>query len=149
MAEKDIERKLKKRVEALGCMCLKFESPGYTGVPDRIVLMPGGEAFFVELKAPGKMMRPLQRKRRYQLMKLGFPVLCIDRMPQIRPFITAALSWTPGELFPEGIGARIPDLEMATLPSDMEDFGETLEPIDPENLMEFYELENEDGGDAL
>ena len=30
MAEKDIERKLKKRVEALGCMCLKFESPGYT-----------------------------------------------------------------------------------------------------------------------
>lgn len=93
--------------------------------------------------------RPLQRKRRYQLMKLGFPVLCIDRMPQIKPFITAALSWTPGTAFPDGIGAKIPDLEMATLPAEMDDFGETLEPIDPEDLIEFYTLVDEDGGDAL
>ena len=80
-------------------------------------------------------------------MKLGFPVLCIDRMPQIKPFITAALSWTAGEPFPEGIGARIPDLEITTLPSehsDLDDFGETLDPIDPENLMEFYEIEDGD-----
>jgi len=81
-------------------------------------------------------------------MKLGFPVLCIDRLPQIRPFITAALSWTPGEQFPEGIGAKIPDLEMSTLPTNMDDLGETLEPIDPDNLMEFYELDDTDGGDA-
>ena len=47
------------------------------GLPDRLVLFFPAKTIFVELKAPGKMMRPLQRKRRYQLMKLGFPVLCI------------------------------------------------------------------------
>lgn len=75
MAEKDIERKLKKRVEALGCLCLKFESPGFTGVPDRMVLMPGGEMFFVETKAPGKKERPRQTYVQDQLRKLGFIVI--------------------------------------------------------------------------
>ena len=101
---------------------------------------------FDELKAPGKMMRPLQRKRRYQLMKLGFPVLCIDRLYQIKPCIDAILAWTPGEPFPEGIGAKIPDLEPTTLPSEIDDFGETLEPIDPDDLAGFYELEEDDTG---
>ena len=75
MQERDIERKLKKRVEALGCMCLKFESPGFTGVPDRIILMPGGEAFFVELKAPGKKERPRQEYVQKQFRSLGFVVI--------------------------------------------------------------------------
>jgi len=75
MSEKDIERKLKKRVEAMGCLCLKFESPGFTGVPDRIILMPGGEVFFAELKAPGKKERPRQTYVQDQLRKLGFIVI--------------------------------------------------------------------------
>lgn len=75
MSEKDIERKLKKRVEAMGCLCLKFESPGFTGVPDRMVLMPGGEMFFVETKAPGKKERPRQTYVQDQLRKLGFIVI--------------------------------------------------------------------------
>lgn len=75
MAEKDIERKLKKRVEALGCLCLKFESPGFTGVPDRIILMPGGEVFFVELKALGKKERPRQEYVQQQFRNLGFIVM--------------------------------------------------------------------------
>ena len=75
MSEKDIERKLKKRVEAMGCLCLKFESPGFTGVPDRMILMPGGEMFFVELKAPGKKERPRQRYVQDQLRALGFIVM--------------------------------------------------------------------------
>ena len=79
-------------------------------------------------------------------MKLGFPVLCIDRVQQIKPCIEAILGWTPGTPFPEGIGARIPDLEHVTLPSDLDDFGETLEPVDPEDLAGFYEID--DGGDA-
>lgn len=72
--EKEIERKLKKRVEELGCMCLKFESPGFTGVPDRIILIPGGQIIFVELKAPGKKERPRQRYVQQQFRKLGFTV---------------------------------------------------------------------------
>ena len=56
-------------------MCLKFESPGFTGVPDRIILMPGGEAFFVELKAPGKTERPRQEYVQQQFRRLGFIVI--------------------------------------------------------------------------
>ena len=148
MREYVVENEFVKAVRKAGGVAYKLTSQTANGLPDRLVLFPAAKTIFVELKAPGKMMRPLQRKRRYQLMKLGFPVLCIDRMPQIKPFIAAALSWTPGEQFPDGIGAKIPDLEMAMLPaehSDMADFGETLEPIDPEDLMDFYELD--EGGD--
>ena len=144
MREYVIENEFVKAVKAAGGVAYKLTSQTANGLPDRLVLFPAAKTIFVELKAPGKMMRPLQRKRRYQLMKLGFPVLCIDRMPQIMPFITAVLSWTPGEPFPDGIGAKIPDLEITSLPtehSDLDDFGETLEPIDPENLMDFYEIE--------
>ncbi|WP_405288654.1 VRR-NUC domain-containing protein [Methanobrevibacter sp.] len=64
-------------------MCLKFVSPGCDGVPDRIVLLPYGKIAFVELKAPGKKMRPLQEKRKRQLESLGFLVFCIDDKDKI------------------------------------------------------------------
>ena len=54
----------------------KFTSQSMNGVPDRLVLLLGGKCAFVELKAPGKQMRLLQRKRRKQLEALGFPVFC-------------------------------------------------------------------------
>ena len=150
MREYVVENEFVKAVRKAGGVAYKLTSQTANGLPDRLVLFPVAKTIFVELKSPGKMMRPLQRKRRYQLMKLGFPVLCIDRMPQIMPFIDAALSWTPGEPFQEGIGAKIPDLELASLPAEhenLDDFGETLEPIDPEDLAGFYEID--DGGDAL
>lgn len=147
MREYVVENEFVKAVKAAGGVAYKLTSQTANGLPDRLVLFFPAKTVFVELKAPGKMMRPLQRKRRYQLMKLGFPVLCIDRMPQIKPFIKAVLSWNPGEPFPEGIGAKIPDLEVTSLPaehSDLDDFGETLEPIDSEDLMGFYEIEDGD-----
>ena len=141
-----VENEFVKAVKAAGGVAYKLTSQTANGLPDRLVLFFPAKTVFVELKAPGKMMRPLQRKRRYQLMKLGFPVLCIDKLYQIKPCIDAILAWTPGEPFPEGIGAKIPDLEIATLPSEMDDFGETLEPIDPDDLAGFYELEEDDTG---
>lgn len=146
MREYVVENEFVKAVKAAGGVAYKLTSQTANGLPDRLVLFFPAKTVFVELKAPGKMMRPLQRKRRFQLMKLGFPVLCIDKLYQIKPCIEAILAWTPGEPFPEGIGAKIPDLEMVTLPTDMDDLGETLEPIDPDNLIEFYEIE--DGDDA-
>ena len=74
MRERDVERLLRRRTEALGCMCLKFVSPGFAGVPDRIVLLPTGQAIFVELKAPGKTERPLQRYAQGRIRDLGFMV---------------------------------------------------------------------------
>ena len=62
---------------------MKFVSPGLDGVPDRIVLLPDKKMAFVELKAPGKKLRPLQEKRRRQLEALGFPVYVIDGAEQI------------------------------------------------------------------
>jgi len=83
MREKTTEQKLSLMVKARGGLCPKFVSPGYDGMPDRIVLFTGGKMAFVELKAPGKKMRPLQVKRKRQLEALGFSVYCIDSLEQI------------------------------------------------------------------
>ena len=72
--------------------CPKFVSPGWDGVPDRIVLLPGGKMGFVELKAPGQKLRPLQRRRREQLERLGFRVFVIDGVEQIGGVLHEILS---------------------------------------------------------
>ena len=83
LAEKEIEKKFSSAVKDLGGLAMKFVSPGFSGVPDRVVLLPGGRIAFVELKAPGKKMRPLQVKRKRQLEVLGFSVYCIDNTEMI------------------------------------------------------------------
>ena len=151
MREYVVENEFVKTVRAAGGVAYKLTSQTTNGLPDRLVLFFPAKCLFVELKAPGKMLRPLQRKRRYQLMKLGFPVLCIDRISQIKPCIDAILSWTPGEPFPENIGAKVPDLDIATLPAeqgnldDLDDYGDTLEPEDPSVLAGFFDLDEKHG----
>lgn len=83
MREKAIEQKLCQATKQRGGICPKFVSPGFDGVPDRLVLLPMGKLAFVELKAPGKKMRPLQIRRKQQLESLGFKVFCIDSIEQI------------------------------------------------------------------
>ena len=74
MLEKDVEKRLIKPVRELGGLCLKFETPGYTGVPDRLLLFPGGRVLFVETKAPGKTERPRQEYVQGVLRRMGFTV---------------------------------------------------------------------------
>ena len=83
MREKFIERNLVQAVRRMGGLAPKFTSPGWAGAPDRLVLLPGGLLAFVEAKAPGKTLRPLQVKRKGQLEALGFRVYVIDRPEQI------------------------------------------------------------------
>ena len=83
MQEKYIEHKLVATVKIMGGMAPKFVSPGIDGMPDRIVLLPMGRIAFVECKATGKKMRPLQNKRKKQLEALGFLVYCLDDIEQI------------------------------------------------------------------
>lgn len=71
--EKDIERKLVAMVKRRGGYCLKWVCPGWSGVPDRIILLPGGRVVFVELKRPqGGRLSDLQRWWAKQLIGLGF-----------------------------------------------------------------------------
>ena len=83
MREKTIEQQLRTTVKGLGGVALKFVSPGTSGVPARLILLPGKRLAVVEGKAPGIQRRPLQVKRKRQLEGLGFSVYCIDNADQI------------------------------------------------------------------
>lgn len=83
MREKIIEEKLTKTVKQNGGVCWKFTSPGTAGVPDRIVLMPGGRIAFVEVKAPGEKPRP---------RRLGFLVYVLDACEGIEKIISEVKS---------------------------------------------------------
>lgn len=87
MEESKIEKRLKKEIELIGGKALKFVSPGMSGVPDRIVLLPHGRIVFIELKAPGKKPRPIQIKRIKELKDLGFDVRVIDSIDKVKEFI--------------------------------------------------------------
>jgi hypothetical protein len=62
-------------------------SPGFDGMPDRLVLLPGGKCGFVEVKAPGKKPRALQRVRIEMLRVWGFKVYVLDAKEQIEEII--------------------------------------------------------------
>ena len=83
MREKILEEKLVRAVKGMGGLPAKFISPGLDGMPDRLVILPAGKMAFIELKAPGKKLRPLQARRKKQLESLGFAVYVIDRPEQI------------------------------------------------------------------
>ncbi len=88
MLEKDVERYLREQVKKeLNGKALKFVSPGFDGVPDRIILVPMGRIFFVETKAPGKKLRPLQKYVCGLIEGLGFTVLVIDTKEKVDAFI--------------------------------------------------------------
>ena len=83
MQEKMIEKKLITEVKKRGGICPKWVSPGFDGVPDRIVLLPSMKFAFVEVKAPGEKPRPLQASRHKLLRRLGFRVYVLDNESQI------------------------------------------------------------------
>ena len=83
MREKQIEQKLIRAVNDMGGIAPKFMSPGFDGMPDRIVLLPGGHIAFIEVKAPGKTPRRLQLLRHGMLRRLGFKAFVLDNEGQI------------------------------------------------------------------
>jgi len=83
MLEKTIEHQLVEATKRSGGIAPKFISPGMDGMPDRLVLLPGGWCGFVEVKAPGQHPRPLQLAQHQQLRRLGFHVAVLDAIEQI------------------------------------------------------------------
>ena len=83
MREKMIEHKLVQAVKAMGGIAPKFVSPGFDGMPDRLVLLPSGRIAFVEVKRYREKPRPLQEVRHGMLRRLGFLVYVLDDATQI------------------------------------------------------------------
>lgn len=78
MLEREIEAYLVRKVKAKGGIAYKFTSPQRRSVPDRLVVLPTGRMFFVELKAPGKVPTRLQVHEHEVLRGLGQLVFVVD-----------------------------------------------------------------------
>ena len=78
LSEKSVESYLRIKVRQMGGKAYKFVSPGNAGVPDRLVVIPGCEMFFVELKATGGKTTPLQSQKIAELERLGQMVFIVD-----------------------------------------------------------------------
>ena len=89
MQEKDIEKYFVRRVRDAGGKAYKFVSSGNNGVPDRMVCLPGGRVVFVELKAPGKVPRPMQIHQIGILREFGFRVEIVDSKESVDEFISS------------------------------------------------------------
>ncbi len=83
MQERMIEQKLVTETRKRGGVALKFVSPAFSGMPDRLVLLPDGKIAFVEVKAPGQKPRPLQVSRHAKLRRMGFKVYVLDSVENI------------------------------------------------------------------
>lgn len=59
--EKEIENLLVWHVERIGGKAYKFVSPSNRGVADRIVCLPDGSTWFIEIKKKGGRLSPLQQ----------------------------------------------------------------------------------------
>ena len=88
--EKDIEAALVRKVKQRGGQCLKWVCPGQAGVPDRIVLLPGGRIIFVELKRPkGGRLSELQKYWGRKLQSLGFEWRAVWNDQDLADFIAS------------------------------------------------------------
>ena len=87
MRERDIEKRLVREVRKNGGEAYKWTSPGKDGVPDRIVVLPGGVLIFVELKADDGVLSPVQRIQIERLRKLGQRVEVVRGMRSLEEFL--------------------------------------------------------------
>lgn len=87
MRESVIEARLRDGVKAMDGICWKFVSPGTTGVPDRIIILPGGKIIFVELKADTGRTSAIQQYRINELRNIGADVRILKGLSQVRAFL--------------------------------------------------------------
>ena len=87
MKESQIETRLRQGVKALGGRAYKFVSPGNTGVPDRLVVLPGGRILFVELKTDTGKLSPMQIRQIDSLRSRGVPVRVLYGMEAVEEFL--------------------------------------------------------------
>ena len=86
MRESTIEKHLVAQVKAIGGMAYKFTSPAHRGVADRIVCLPNGQTWFVELKAPGGRLSELQKIFAEDMARMNQKYLCLWNKEQVNEF---------------------------------------------------------------
>ena len=91
MREIKVENALTAAVKQRGGLCLKWVSPSTVGVPDRIVIMPNAKVYFVETKAPGKPLSPMQAKMIKELRARGHAALKLDSLTEVDLFARLVL----------------------------------------------------------
>lgn len=92
MRESAVERRLTEMLRKRGALCLKFVSPGNPGVPDRIVLLPGGRVIFTELKVQDGRTGALQERQIARMRGLGADVRVLKGVEQVRGFVEEVCS---------------------------------------------------------
>ena len=90
-SEKVLEAELRERCKTLGWMCIKLTSQYQRGLPDRLILMPGGRVCFVEIKTTGKKPTALQRLTHERLRALGYRVEVVDTTESLDNLIVELL----------------------------------------------------------
>lgn len=92
MQEVNVEKYLIRYVKDKGGLCLKFISASMRGLPDRVVILPQGKIFFVELKAKGKKPRPEQKRVHKLFSSLGVKVYTADSKEKVRSVVDEVYS---------------------------------------------------------
>lgn len=87
LSESQLEEKFCKKIKKIGGMALKFMSPGRAGVPDRIILMPGGKIYFVEMKSSNGPVNPIQEYIFEKFEELGFKVHILNSENSVKKFL--------------------------------------------------------------
>lgn len=87
MREKQIEEKLRQAIKAMGGIAYKFTSPGNIGVPDRIILLPGGRVWFVELKTDTGRMTANQERQTQRILETGANACTLYGMDGVNAFL--------------------------------------------------------------
>ena len=83
LLERDIERYLVRRTIEHGGKAYKWVSPGHVGVADRIVLLPGGVVWFVELKTAKGRLSPWQKLFAVDLRRMGMQYIVIRSKEEV------------------------------------------------------------------
>jgi len=89
MTEKAIEKKLREEVKKKGGLALKLAAPYFNGMPDRLIILPGGVTKFAELKSTGKTQDPIQIAVMKKLQKIGHEVAVIDNQEKLTAFLNS------------------------------------------------------------
>ncbi len=99
MLEKSVEQKLRKEVEKRGGKAFKLECPGTDGMPDRLIVLPGGKIYFIETKRPkGGRLEKLQRYQISQLQKLGCDARKIKSYEEVEQFVKEVMEEKKSDL---------------------------------------------------